>query len=219
MKNEIIFSSFTKKKDKTMNVKKNRVSFLEKNNLSDKLDITMNLIHGNKVCIVDDSYRVTECDGLITQRKDVVLFVHVADCLPILFFDPMKEVIAAAHGGREGTFKNIVAEMIHIFKKEFHSKVENILVDIGPGVGLCCYEVSKVSNVYENFVKDNFGTEYTNKGNIDIAGITKLQLVKLGVKDQNINTSKICTICGGYDYFSFRKDSTKERFAGVIGFK
>ena len=94
---------------------------MKKNNLSNKIDITMNLVHGNRICIVDSFYKTIECDGLISKRKDITLFVHVADCLPILFFDPSKEVIAVAHGGREGTFRNIVGEMINSFQDNFDS--------------------------------------------------------------------------------------------------
>ncbi|MDF1881249.1 laccase domain-containing protein [Sulfurimonas sp. MAG313] len=37
----------------------------------------------------------------------------VADCIPILIYDPIQEVIAAVQAGRSGVFKNILSETIN----------------------------------------------------------------------------------------------------------
>jgi polyphenol oxidase len=36
---------------------------------------------------------------LITSEKDLVLSVLVADCVPIIFYDEIKNIIAVAHAG------------------------------------------------------------------------------------------------------------------------
>ena len=38
-------------------------------------------------------------DGLITNLPGVPLVTQYADCVPLLFFDPVKRVVAAAHAG------------------------------------------------------------------------------------------------------------------------
>ena len=38
----------------------------------------------------------------------------------------------------------------------------------------------------------------------------------MGIKEQNISISAICTQCNGEDYFSYRNDSTCGRFAAII---
>ncbi|HKJ80314.1 MAG TPA: laccase domain-containing protein, partial [Prolixibacteraceae bacterium] len=42
-------------------------------------------------------------DALVTNEKATCLCVQTADCVPILLFDPVKNVIAAVHAGWRGT--------------------------------------------------------------------------------------------------------------------
>ena len=42
-------------------------------------------------------------DGLITNKRGIVLATTNADCILLLFFDPVKKVIANTHSGWKGT--------------------------------------------------------------------------------------------------------------------
>ena len=42
-------------------------------------------------------------DGMVTREKGVALGILGADCAPVLFFDPEKRVVGAAHAGVEGS--------------------------------------------------------------------------------------------------------------------
>ncbi len=218
MENENVKTYFTKKDDGDMrSSSENRMAFLCRNGLSKKQDVLMKQVHGSKIVIVDDGYITQECDGLITKRKDVVLFVNVADCLPILFFDPIKEVIAVAHAGRNGSFQNISGKMIKMFIESFHSDPKDIFVKIGPGINTCCYEVCAESYDYCDYVKENFGEEFVYGKNINIHGINEKQLLYSGVLKENIFHEDICTMCcGDKKYFSFRCGDIEKRFAGII---
>ena len=44
-------------------------------------------------------------DGLITNEKNLLLCTVEADCVPVYFYDPVKEVIAMVHSGWKGTGK------------------------------------------------------------------------------------------------------------------
>ena len=46
-------------------------------------------------------------DGLITNKKDIVLSTINADCILLIFYDPTKKVIANIHSGWRGTLKRI----------------------------------------------------------------------------------------------------------------
>ena len=50
---------------------------------------------------------VVEGDGLVTNQRGVCLTIFSGDCIPILLYDPVKEVVAAAHGGWRGTAAGI----------------------------------------------------------------------------------------------------------------
>lgn len=220
MKNDLVKTFFTKKEDGDMRFSlENRMKFLEKHGLSDKSGVLMKQIHGFEIVVVNDDYESTECDGLITDKKDVALFVRAADCIPVLFFDFIKEVIAVAHAGREGGFQNIAGKMIQKFQDEYNSKPEDITIELGPSAGVCCYEVGNEINKHLDFVCNNYGEKYISDLNIDLPEIIKFQLLNSGVNEKNISVSQVCTLCSGKDYFSYRKNQTSDRFAGVICLK
>jgi len=80
--------------------------------------IYMKQIHSDIVHVVnnnDNFYNPPTCDALITNKINTPLMVMVADCSPILFYDTEKKIIAVAHAGRAGAFKNIPKNVINSF--------------------------------------------------------------------------------------------------------
>ena len=211
-----IFTAFTKKTDGDMNIGVHRDSFLEKSGIQNKNPIIMNQKHGNNVCIVDDNYVSQDCDALVTARKDVILFVRVADCQPVLMWDSKKEVVAAVHAGREGTYKNIIIETINVMTEDFDCSAEDIKISIGPNAKKCCYEMGRDSDEPLDFVRDNFGDEFVINKNIDLNKILEQQLLKEGIQKDHIEISLDCTICKNDSYYSYRSTGEKKNFAGVI---
>jgi len=72
-----------------------RIFNLEKKNL-----VMMEQGHGNKVKVVGETNKgkvIPGVDGMVTSVKGVILGVKVADCLPVLFYDPIKKLIGIAH--------------------------------------------------------------------------------------------------------------------------
>ena len=175
--------------------------------------VYMNQVHGNNVQIVDiNSPKLIEnCDGLITKEKELPLMVMVADCIPILFFDEIQGVIAAVHAGRNSTFLKIAQITVEKMIKNFGCVASDIYVEMGASIQKCCYEVS---DELLKIVKTSFGEEFCTGNNIDLQGINKMLLEKMGVK--NIKISSVCTKCSNEPYFSFRKNPKTGRFAGII---
>ncbi len=172
----------------------------------------MDQIHGNDVIVVNEDEKYT-CDALITNKKNTPLMIMSADCIGILFYDPIQMAIGVAHAGRNGTFLEIAKKTIESMCENYGSDPKDIQVELGPSIQKCCYEVS---HEMVEIVKSNFGEEFCKGRNIDLQGINKKQILDMGIKEQNINISTICTQCNGEDYFSYRNDSTCGRFAGII---
>lgn len=199
--------------DLKQNVDKNRQTLANKLNYKNEDLVYMNQTHGNNVQIVDkNSPKLIEnCDGIITKEKNLPLMVMVADCIPILFYDETKGVIAAVHAGRNSTFLKIAQITANKMINELFCKAQNIKVIMGPSINSCCYEVS---DELLNIVKTSFGEEFCKNKNIDLHGINIMLLKELGIKD--ITVSKICTKCSDKAYFSFRKNPKTGRFSGII---
>jgi YfiH family protein len=199
--------------DTKENVDKNREKLANKYDFSIDNLIYMNQVHGNNVEIVtkDSSRLIANCDGIITNEKNLSLMVMVADCIPILFFDKTKGVIAAVHAGRNSTFERIAEITALKMMKEFDCEVDDIEVILGPSIQKCCYEVSLE---LAKIVEESFGKEFVQGRLIDLQSINKKLLNNLGIT--NISISNICTKCSQKNHFSYRKDKNCGRFAGII---
>ena len=170
--------------------------------VGDKKLVFMKQVHGDIVEVVDRHSVVKECDAMITSDTGVALCVVVADCIPVILEDRVKGVVGVVHAGRAGSYKGIVKKTIEQMKKEFTCR--DIQVVFGPSIRKCCYEVG--AEVVSGF------EEFTCKEN----GKIFLDLIALNSKDlEDIKIVPICTSCDE-DYFSFRRDATKERFCGVV---
>ncbi len=159
-----------------------------------------------------DQYRKT--DGLITNQKNLILAATNADCILLLFFDPVKKVIANIHSGWRGTLQRISVKTVIKMQKEFDCKPEDIICCILPSIRKCHFEVEK--EVKNEFLKEfqdisqeqNYywieETVQNKKWNIDTVEINKILLQRQGLKEENIIDSGICSVCNSDLIHSYR---------------
>ncbi len=242
MKSDIpLFSLFSKyphlvvavstKKDKQMKVRyeletdketlTNRKQFLSRLSITNFQVVSAKLVHKNTVTIVDINEAgrfIEETDGLITNKKNLFLALTVADCLPIFIYDPIKEVVCLLHAGWRGLDSNIITKGVALMQKKFTSLSENLIVGVGPGIDVCHFAVK--DDVLSRFM------DYTNvvkKGNtqvfLNLKQIAKQQLIRNGIKENNIEISPLCTFCEKDKYYSYRRDKAAplQAMLAVIG--
>lgn len=206
--------------DDTDNVISNHKKLAKKYNYNVDALVHMKQIHSDIVHTVnknDNFNNPPTCDALITNKKNIPLMVMVADCTPIIFHDKKEGVIAVAHVGRQGAFKNIVKNTIETIKKEFNSKIEDIKADIGSSIGTCCYEVG--AEIYDEAKELDLEYAIEKKENsyyLNVLKIINSQLKDSGVLQENITSSNECNCCLENKYFSYRANTKTGRFAGVV---
>jgi hypothetical protein len=163
-----------------------------------------------------------QTDATITALPGICLMVMVADCVPVLLFDPVKRVSAVIHAGWRGTVHQITSNTIDTMVSHFGCNPADILAGIGPSIGPCCYEVGE--DVKE-FVLQSFGTtdgylvrqKHSSKIHFDLWYANHKQLAGKGVKPENIESSKLCTLCNSETFFSSRASGgITGRFAAGI---
>lgn len=183
--------------------------------------VHMNQVHGDKIIDIDKYHnfdKTPTCDALITQEKEIPLMVMVADCNPILVYDPEKGVIAAIHAGRVGIFSDILSKTIRKMQQIYACEPKDILVSLGPSIRQCCYEIG--SEIKEEANKLGFHYAIKTVGNsyyLDLISIAHQQLREIGIKEKNIETSQYCTACNTDTFYSYRAEKNScGRFAGVI---
>ena len=80
--------------------------------------------HSTNIGVIDDACirankenRLEDIDAIITELPGYCLCISTADCIPVLLYDPTKQVIAAAHAGWRGTVGKIVAKTLAVMKR------------------------------------------------------------------------------------------------------
>ena len=203
--------------DNTKEVDSNREKLAQKHSYDNTKLIYMNQIHSNIVEIVtSNSKKPITADAIITIEKNLPIMVMVADCIPIALYDSVNEIIAVVHAGRNGTFLKILEKTIEKMVDELGANVGNIVIDLGPSIGGCCYEVD---DTLAKICSESFGEQYVKNNHIDLQAINIDQALTMGIKKENIYQSDVCTKCGGKEYFSYRLDSSCGRFGSVMMLK
>lgn len=198
-----------------------REQFLASLSLDPRRVVLARQVHGNQIAAVDskDAGReIPDADGLVSKDPSVVLGVRVADCVPLLFVDPKTRVMGVAHAGWRGTLgmiaKNVIEKM-----KSLGAHAEDVLVFIGPHIGMCCYDVPKERA--QRFL-DAFGNDpkiasfIEGKWHLDVGYANFLTLVAQGILPAHIHSQITCTSCQVEKFFSYRKD-TKDTFGEMMG--
>lgn len=194
--------------------------------LADVLDISENDIympmqkHTGTVHIVDDDLSPVVADAVITSRKNILIGVAVADCVPILLYDSAQRVAAAVHAGWRGTAQRIVVNTIERMNSAFSCSGKDISLAIGPCIRVCSYEVGEevVSGVREATGEGDYYSIKEGRHYIDLSSANMLQAVGAGIPPENIWQSDECTFCSPEKFYSYRYlNGCKGRQGGFIG--
>jgi len=151
-----------------------------------------------------------DVDGLMTDVPGLVLVTSYADCVPLLFVDPVKRVVAASHSGWRGTVARMGRCTVEAMRENYGCRPEDLLAGIGPCICPDCYEVGE--DVAEKFRK-GFGVENVilkpaagrpGKYQLDLREANMRILLEAGVRPEHISVTDICTCCNKDVIFSHR---------------
>lgn len=130
-----------------------------------------------------------DADGHATSTAGLALAVITADCLPVAVVG--ERGLGLVHCGWRGLAAGLA-------QKAAERVVGEVAV-IGPGIGVCCYEVGEdVHTRFSDYPEAHAGR------NLDLVGICRQQLLSAGV--QTVQSVDMCTCCQHEDFFSHRRD-------------
>ncbi|NXJ61162.1 LACC1 protein, partial [Rostratula benghalensis] len=181
--------------------------------------------HANAVCIMGkrepDSY-----DGIVTNLKGVTIAAPGADCIPMLFADPVRKACGAAHSGWKGTLLGVSMATVNAMVSEYGCNVKDILVVLGPSVGPCCYKLPRESAKEFHKIDPKCVRQFDSAcPYIDIRRATRILLESGGILPENIQDDSVtdqnqnitlCTACHPDKFYSHFRDGTN--FGTQIGF-
>jgi YfiH family protein len=202
--------------DSPGNVVENRRRFLSAHGLAPDSLATVAQYHSAEFHIIKTPLRQwnpsTPGDALLSRESRVALAVLVADCIPVLLFDPATHVIAAVHAGWRGTLARILTTTVHGMRTELGVDPSRLLAAYGPGIRSCCFEVG--SEVVEAFTAAFPGIPLScphpvrrEKYFLDLPRALDSQLSDSGVMLHNRFDLGLCTCCHPEHFFSYRRES------------
>ena len=178
--------------------------------LNDLVEVTQKHTNIVKKVTKENMYEEIVADGMITDLKDIGLFIKVADCQAILLYDDKNKVIGNIHSGWRGTVNKIVENAINIMINDYKCNKDNIKVFICPSIMQDHFEVDEdvyllFKDKFKNIDKYTIYKENTNKYYIDTINLNKDYLIELGLNKNNIYLSNLCTMCDDR-FHSYRRE-------------
>ena len=182
-------------------------------------------VHSAAVGIVDerDKGRVRpQTDALVTATPGVLLMLRFADCVPILFCDPLRRVAGLAHAGWRGTVAGVARATVQAMESTFGCHPSDILAGIGPAIGPCCYAVGEdvVQAVHQAFPDASrlLRSQANGRWHLDLWAANRDQLTRAGVRQ--VEVAGVCTACHTEEWFSYRAERGKTgRWGALIGLR
>ena len=198
-------------------------------------------VHGSHVHVVTEEERgkgrlnredaIQNTDSLVTDVTGVLLTSFYADCVPLMFLDPIQRVVGLAHAGWKGTVSNIGAATVHKMQEQFGCRLEHIQAAIGPSIGSCCYEVDErvIGEVQRVLAGDPQAEQVQNDiirpttsghAMLDLRELNRHLLIQAGILATNIECTTLCTGCNIDMFYSHRMEGgTTGRMMSWIGWK
>lgn len=176
--------------------------------------------HTNKVYLVGSGSDPVVADAVVTERKNMLIGVLVADCVPVLMYDSGNEVIAAVHAGWRGTAERILPETVLTMRDSFGSSPADISVAIGPSIKQCCYRVGDdvTDKLQDATGEGDYFIRRDGVSFVDIALANMVQALDAGILNGNLWLSGECTFCNPDKYHSYRYSGKNAgRQGGFIG--
>jgi polyphenol oxidase len=155
-----------------------------------------------------------DADASYTTHNKVVCSIRTADCMPLLITDEEGSFVAAIHAGWRGLASSIIENTL----KKINANGK-FIVWIGPHISQEFFEVgAEVRNI---FLENNpasaeaFTNEANGKYSLSMLKVAQLKLLSLGVEKIYI-MKNFCTYKNANNYYSYRRDESKERMISLI---
>jgi len=177
--------------------------------------------------VADSAAAFPATDAMITAVPGAALAILVADCAPVVLFDPVRRVVGIAHSGRAGTLSGVVPKTVGAMAAAFGTVPGDLLIGIGPAIGAASYEIgpAEAAAVTAAFPSSVTGTRLLTPSSrpghalFDLTGAIRDQLRAAGVPADSVHDLAIDTRTSTADFFSDRAARPCGRFAAVAALR
>ncbi len=185
-------------------------------------------VHGGSVAIVDAAQRgrgawslgdaLPEVDAVVTASAGVGLVAMVADCVPVVLYEPAAHVVACVHAGWRGTVARVTEAAVEAMIS-LGGRPDRMVAGIGPAVPADRYQVGgEVAGAaracFGGGADEVVRPDGKRRWTFDLPAANRRLLLDAGVRPENISTSPIGT-GEGTPFFSDRAQRPCGRFAAI----
>ena len=177
-------------------------------------------VHGDKIININstedlaayNSQNLHEADGWLLSLPQTGVMILTADCVPLYLWSADGKYVSLTHCGWRGVVQELPKKAAELIKSKTTEKLQAY---IGPHIKDCCFEVKE--DVASKFPKEAI-IHRENKIFVDLDKAIILQLTAAGVEEKEIKTGCHCqcTYCNKKDFFSYRRDGTKDSLLSFV---
>ncbi len=195
-------------------------------------------VHANRTAVVTGEHRgrgardrrdaLGGTDALVTVDPGVVLAVLVADCVPIVLFDPAVPALGVVHAGWRGLVTGVIASAVAAMV-DLGSDPSGVTAGIGPAASPKTYQVgndvateiqrmllvtpgSRCAGVAPEVVAQVMTPHGSDRWLLNLWEASRTMLVYSGIHPENILVTDVAT-GGSGPFFSHRQHNPCGRFA------
>jgi YfiH family protein len=175
-------------RDVAANVLENRRRMAAHMGVAPERFLSVHQIHSPDVVVATgpwDGEVRPKADAIVTRTEQLAIGVTTADCSPVLFVDPARRVIGAAHAGWKGALAGVLESTVQAME-QLGAERSRIIAAIGPMIRQPSYEVG--AEFVERFLDADaehamFFLPSRREGHamFDLAGFIRMRLEKAGV--------------------------------------
>jgi len=186
--------------------------------------------HGRGVAVVDYTHRgrgttsladaLSDADAVVTATPGVGLVVMVADCVPLVLYEPVAQVLACVHAGWRGTVARVADAAVEAMGA-LGAQPERILAGIGPAIAdyqVGAEVVAAARHGLGSLADEVVQPDGTGRWRFDLKAANRRVLLDAGVQVASIEVSGAGT-GEGSPFFSDRGARPCGRFAALAALR
>lgn len=172
---------------KKMGLNVSQFLFMQPNNQDQVIELKEEVISS------DLYYKLVEADAIICKYDNVFLYLSFADCIPFVMYDQKQHIFAFAHLGWRSTELNLHQKLFSIFKNQYHSKEEDLLIYMGPCIKKESYLLPEARQIEKEEWKNFVIVRQDGLFGIDLSGYVSDFFLKNGLKKDQIIITDVDT--------------------------
>mgnify|MGYP001823289760 CR=1 FL=1 len=174
-------------------------------------------VHGGTVLKATKPGMDGQADALWTDTPGLLLAGRSADC-PIILISGLRPDGSPVTGFAHASWRSTVQGVTRNLLRELKATPDSLHAAIAPSAGPCCYEVGPEVEEAALASLGPAAAAFFRNGNFDLWAANEAQLQEGGVAPERIHNMRVCTLCQGDDFWSWRRQKEAAgRFAGLIG--